>query len=127
MIKIKEGGSAWQLATWFGCNSVDKSLCPLVWTMGFSFMCISIICTALGAYLGCMAATIAASIASGTMIWSIPMGITVGLIVAVLVIACIACVSIFLGETNNKTIKNIKTSYSAWHDKVCPMVELIKK
>ena len=136
-INIKEGGSVWKVATFWGNENLPKDGCGLVWKLLFHTTIISILSAFVGVVLGDSIASLSASIVTGVWVWGIAVAIITFMCVILLgvgICALLVVVPIILWESSEedsthpvaKTIHNLKNIKRGWKEKYCPLVVEVK-
>ena len=133
-IEVKENGSMWKLATFWGCEQLPSDGCSLFWKSLWHLCIVSFLTTLVGAGLGDLVATTVASITMGTFIWGVT-NMVLGLMLCIVLFACLIALPIALcaeadEDSENvvmKTIYNIKTIKQGLKEKWCPLVVEIEE
>lgn len=129
-IEVKENGSMWKLATFWGCEQLPSDGCSLFWKSLWHLCIVTFLTTLTGAGLGDLVATTVASFVMGTFIWGITNMVLATILAMILAVCSVAKpIAIYEGadeDSNNvvmKTIYNMKTIKRGFKEKYCPLVE----
>ena len=133
-IEVKENGSMWQLATFWGREQLPNEGCGLLWKSLWHLCIVAFLTALVGAGLGDLVATTVASFVMGTFIWG-PANIVLGLILSVVLFVFLITLPIAIcagadEDSKNpvmKTIYNIKTIKQGFKEKWCPLVVEIEE
>jgi len=129
-IEVKENGSMWKLATFWGQEYLPSDGCGLFWKCLFHLLLITGSTILTGIFLGDLVASTVASFAVGTLLWG-PANILLGIILAfiLMIVLVVTPFAIYEGAEDSsenvlmKTIYNIKTVKQGFKEKYCPLVE----
>ena len=128
-IEVKEDGSFWQIATFFGVNDLPKDGCSLFWGLLFHSVVIIGLCLLAGAFFGELFANLLFNAVNTTWVWGISVIILTGVVsvfgTLAIVFTPFVIVSKAKQDSDNKvmkTIYNCKTLYKGFKGKFCPLV-----
>lgn len=136
MIKMKQGGSLWQLSTFFGSEPSPRDGCEMLGVCLKSLFWIIVGVFVSGGVLGCYLGDLAGIITHGWLGYEslsfVVQGVSfiLACILAFILFACTLAAMHYLFTKSDitETIRdNVKELHSSWKYKYCPLVKVIPK